>query len=350
MQNFAVVNSSHILMDGIIELFSSWMKLKKFVAWLLRLRRNLRKRIGRDENITVAKPELTETIKPLSVDEIECGEKEIVKFVQRRSFQEEINSLTSLEAPNTSTIKKSSAIYKLDPRMIKGVLCVGGRLTNAPITEESKHPVIIPKNSGISDLIARHFHQVAGHSGLEHVLSLIRERFWLVGARVVLKKMLNNCVSCKKRQAAVAKQKMAALPYHRVTPDKPPFTFVGVDCFGPFTIKRGRSLVKRYGVLFTCLTMRAVHIEVVHSLDTSSFMNALRRFIARRGQPEIIRSDNGTNFVSAEKEISNAINDWNQETIHQFLLLQNVKWLFNPPAGSHHGGIWERCIRTARKI
>ena len=95
--------------------------------------------------------------------------------------------------------------------------------------------------------------------------------------------------------------------------------------------------------------MRAVHIEVVHSLDTSSFMNALRRFITRRGQPEVIRSDNGTNFVSAEKEINKAIDDWNQEKIHQFLLQQNVKWLFNPP-GSHHGGIWERCIRTAQKI
>ena len=216
--------------------------------------------------------------------------------------------------------------------------------------EENKHPVIIPKDSGISDLIAKHFHHIAGHSGLEYVLSLIREHFWLIGARVILKKMLNNCVSCKKRQASVAEQKMAALPCHRVTPDKPPFTFVGVDCCGAFTTKRGRSLVKRYGVLFTCLSVRAVHIEVAHSLDTRSFMNALRRFIARRGQPEVIRSDNRTNFASAEKEINSAINAWNQEKIHQFVLQQNVKWLFNPPAGSHHGGTWERCTRTARKI
>ena len=240
VQNFAVVNSSHITMDGIIERFSSWMELRKCVAWLLRYRRNLLKKIGRDEDTTVIKPDSAQTIKHLTVDEIECGEKEIVKFVQSRSFQDEINSLTDPEARNTKTkftIKKSSVTYKLDPRMINGVLCVGGRLTNAPIIEGSKHPVIIPKNSGISDLVARHFHHAAGHSGLEHVLSLIRERFWLIGARVILKKMLNNCVSCKKRQAAVAKQKMAALPYHRVTLDKPPFTFVGVDCFGPFTIK-----------------------------------------------------------------------------------------------------------------
>ena len=143
---------------------------------------------------------------------------------------------------------------------------------------------------------------------------------------------------------------MADLPQHRVTPDKPPFACVGVDCFGPFLVKRGRSLVKRYGVLFTCLAVRAVHIEVIQSLDTSSFLHALRRFIARRGKPEVIRSDNGSNFVSGEKEIRSAIENWNQEKIHQFLLQQNVKWIFNPPLGSHHGGVWERCIRTVRKI
>ena len=130
----------------------------------------------------------------------------------------------------------------------------------------------------------------------------------------------------------------------------PPFTFVGVDCFGPFVVKRARSLVKRYGVMFTCLAIRAVHIEVIHSLDTNSFLHALRRFIARRGQPEVIRSDNGGNFVSGEREIRAAIEEWNQQKIQRFLVQQNIDWLFNPPSGSHHGGVWERCIRTARKL
>jgi hypothetical protein len=142
---------------------------------------------------------------------------------------------------------------------------------------------------------------------------------------------------------------MADLPRDRVTPSKPPFTYTGVDCFGPFEVKRGRSTVKRYGVLFTCLTVRAIHIEVAASLDTESFINALRRFIARRGQPEEIRSDNGGNFVKGEKELKRAVNDWNQTHIHEALLQQNVKWTF-PPAGSHHGGVWERCIRTVRKV
>ena len=223
-------------------------------------------------------------------------------------------------------------------------------MANAPISEENKHPAIIPKETPISKLIARYYHHLAGHSGLEHVLSLIRERFWIIGTRSILKEILRNCVDCKRRQASVGEQKMADLPEHRVTPDKPPFTFVGLDCFGPFVVKRARSLVKRYAVLFTCLAIRAVHIEVIHILDTSSFLHAPHGFISGRGQPQVIRSDNGTNFVGCEKEMRSAIDDWNQEKIHQFLLQQNVKWILNPRMGSHHGGVWERCIRTVRKL
>ena len=143
---------------------------------------------------------------------------------------------------------------------------------------------------------------------------------------------------------------MASLPQDRVSPSEPPFSHVGVDCFGPFNVRRGRGTAKRYCVLFTCLSIRAIHIEVVHSLDTDSFINALRRFIARRGQPLHMRSDNGGNFVKGEKELREAIREWNQLKIHEFLLAKGIKWTFNPPAGSHHGGVWERCIRSVRKV
>ena len=76
---------------------------------------------------------------------------------------------------------------------------------------------------------------------------------------------------------------MADLPPDKIIPDHPPFTFVGVDCFGPFMVKRGRVMAKRYGGLFTCLTMRAVHIEVAQSMKTDSFINSLRHFMARHG-------------------------------------------------------------------
>ena len=100
---------------------------------------------------------------------------------------------------------------------------------------------------------------------------------------------------------------MADLPTERMRPEKLPFTFVRVDCFGPFIVQRGRSLVKRYGVLFTCLSVRAIHLEVAHSLDTESFINAMQRFNAQRGQPEEVRSVNGGNFVRGERELHEAI-------------------------------------------
>lgn len=108
--------------------------------------------------------------------------------------------------------------------------------------------------------------------------------------------------------------------------------------------------MKRYGVIFTCLAIRAVHIEVAASLDTDSFVNALRRFIARRGQIKEMRSDNGRNFVGAERELWEAIEVWNQAQINDFLLQKNIRWVFNPPTGSHHGGAWERLIRSIRRV
>ena len=108
--------------------------------------------------------------------------------------------------------------------------------------------------------------------------------------------------------------------------------------------------MKRYGCLFTCLKIRAVHIEVVHSLDADSFINALQRFIARRGQVKMLISDNGTNFVGASKELQVAIEKWNTNRIDNFLRQNSIQWKFNPPSASHMGGVWERQIRSVRRI
>ena len=155
---------------------------------------------------------------------------------------------------------------------------------------------------------------------------------------------------CKKRDAKQGEQVMADLPEERLTPDKPPFTYVGLDYFGPLYVRQGRSQVKRYGCIFTCLTTRAIHIEIAHSLDTSSFIDALRRFVSRRGHPELIRSDNGTNFVGGERELKESIQAWNQGKINDYLCQKGITWKFNPPLSSHMGGIWERQIRTIRRI
>lgn len=140
------------------------------------------------------------------------------------------------------------------------------------------------------------------------------------------------------------------MPLERILPDKPQFTDVGVDYFGPIEIKRGHSLVKRYGVIFTCMASRAVHLEVAYTLDTDSYIHALRRFICRQGQVSFLRSDNGTNFIGAERELREALNGLNQNKIQSAMLQRGIKWYFNPPAGSHHGGVRERLMHMVRNV
>jgi len=145
--------------------------------------------------------------------------------------------------------------------------------------------MILPKAHHVIDLIIRHEHEANAHVGKEHVLSLLRQKYWPINGRSAVKRVLSSCVTCGRIAARRGEQQMADLPSDRITAEKPPFTFVGVDLFGPFMVKQGRSAVKRYGCLFTCLVVRAVHIEIVCLLQSDSFLNALQRFISRRGKP-----------------------------------------------------------------
>ncbi|KAK3708359.1 hypothetical protein QZH41_004261 [Actinostola sp. cb2023] len=190
---------------------------------------------------------------------------------------------------------------------------VGGRIHNAPVVYDTAHPFILPKDHYVSTLIVRHYHKLLGHAGREHVLSAIRQCYWIVNARSIVRRLLKECVTCRKRNAPVLTQMMADLPKERLTytPYQPPFTYTGIDFFGPFYIKRGRGTEKVYACIFVCFNSRAIHIEDVSSLETDTFIQALRRFMSVRGCPKEIWSDNGTNFVGAEKEIRRSIQQWN---------------------------------------
>lgn len=234
--------------------------------------------------------------------------------------------------------------------MDNGVLRVGGRLHQSALQSSVKHPVILLQDHYVSTLLLRHVHKQTGHSGRNLMLSKLREKYWIPKADSALRKILSKCVQCKMLSGKPGEQRMANLPHDRLVPDNPPFTNIGIDYFGPFEVKCGRSNVKRYGVLFTCLTTRAIHMEVAHSLETDSCINAFRRFVARRGQVSVMRSDNGTNLVGAEKEMRESLKGWNQSKIAESLSQKGITWIFNPPAGSHFGGIWERQIRSVRRI
>ena len=174
--------------------------------------------------------------------------------------------------------------------------------------------------------------------------------FWIVSASSAIRSLILRCVVCRKLRGKLGEQKMSDIPKERISND-PPFTHCGVDMFRTFAIKQRRSELKRYGTFFTCMTSRAVHIEVTHSLDADSFIQVpLRHFIARCGSIRTLWSDNGTNFVGAEKELWKACFEQNPK-VKDFLGSKGADWIVwkkNPPNASHFDGIWERQIRSAR--
>ena len=179
-----------------------------------------------------------------------------------------------------------------------------------------------------------------------------RSGYWIVNCNSYVRQMIFKCVTCRSLRGTSTTQQMANLPEDRID-DAPPFTSCGVDLFGPFLIKDGRRELKRYGSLFTCLASRAVHIEATNSLSTDSFIQALRRFLARRGKIRLLRCDNGTNFVGAESELRKAWDEMDNSKIASFLQHQDADWIHwkrNPPSASNFGGVWERHIRTVRSI
>ena len=129
------------------------------------------------------------------------------------------------------------------------------------------------------------------------------------------------------------------LPVQRLAYQSAAFTNTGVDYFGPFYVTLRRTTEKRWGFLFTCLTARAVHVEIVPSMDVSFCVMRLERFVSRRGTPAMIWSDNGTNYVGVEKELRENIEKWNTINIAE-LAHKGIKWRFNPPSASHQGGVW----------
>ena len=137
----------------------------------------------------------------------------------------------------------------LSPILSNGVICVGGRLRNAPLPSENINPMIVPHQHHIATLIITYYHQVLGHAGREHVLSVVRQYYWIINARVLIRQILRRCVTCRKRNEAPMQQMMGDLPKARLTPYEPPFTYTGLDFFGPFYVKRGRGTEKVYGLL-----------------------------------------------------------------------------------------------------
>ena len=159
-------------------------------------------------------------------------------------------------------VKKSSPLCKLRPTMADGLLVVGGRLTRSDcISDETKHPVILPRASHVTKLVIREVHESLGHEGRDHTFWKLRQKFWVIGAAPEIRKMLRSCVTCRKVNSRPQQQLMADMPEERVSAGAPAFSSVLLDVFGPVLVKTGRVERKRYGLMCVCVATRAVHVE-----------------------------------------------------------------------------------------
>ncbi|XP_051170292.1 uncharacterized protein LOC127287411 [Leptopilina boulardi] len=316
--------------------YSSLTRLTRIVAYCCRFADRVRKR-------SVNSGELTS-------EEMQVSLNRIFQQIQKEEFSKEIDALSKQKI-----IPNVSKILRLTPIIREGLLRAGGRLENADVENGIKHPILIPKNHPVTNLLVRDTHNELKHAGINATLYAIRENFWIVDGRSVVKKIIHSCVKCCRANPRDIQYTMGNYPKARVTGSYP-FEHTGVDYCGHFYIKekrlRNKQKIKVYVAVFVCLSTKAVHIELVSDLTTDAFIGSLRRFFSRRGQVKALYSDNASNFIGASNELKELhsllnSNDHNKK-IQRTLANRKIEWHFIPARSPHFGGLWEAAVKSLK--
>ena len=300
-----------------VERWGTFSKAIRVVSWVLRFVSNVRR--GKEGRV----------FSQLSYEELSKAKLVLFRQSQRQAFHVELKLLEA-----GKPVPKGSSLFKLSPFVDpEGVLRVSGRLQFAELSYEEKHPLILPKDY-LSKLLVRFQHRLLKHAGVDLMLTSLRNSFWIVGLRRIAKGVKGECVRCQRQDAKSCNEVAAPLPESRVS-QAPPFTVTGVDFAGPlFCVDRPGQ--KLYICLFTCAVVRAVHLELTESLSTSDFVLAFERFVARRGLPSIVYSDNAKTFKGAEVRL-------------QALFGPSCpSWKYIVPRSPWWGGWWERLVRSVK--
>ena len=243
-------------------------------------------------------------------------------------------------------MKTSSRISSYSPFIgLNGLIRSTRRIQRLSATAfETRHPIILDRYRLIRFFL-RFYHIKHKHQSVDYLRSVIHQQFAVIHLRSAQRAIETHCVCCRKRKAKTVTPMMSDLPAEHLGYRQPPFSNCSVDYFGTFHVNIRRSSEKRWGFLFT----RAIHIELVPSMDASSCVMAIERFISTRGAPSIIWSDNGTNFVGAKKELLRCFKNWNAEAPLS-LVRKGIKWKYNPPSAPHQSGAWERMVRSCKRV
>ncbi|XP_053662228.1 uncharacterized protein LOC128711380, partial [Anopheles marshallii] len=337
----------HAIVRNVVDFarFSRWKKLLRTVGFVHRYVGSLRLRARREKNAAG----------PLTQEELLAAEHTLYIWAQLDGFAADIKRMKSgakEKHPWKNLLKRDSVLYKLSPEIDeRGILRMRGRLTNCTLLGDSlRKPVILPRRHPVTDLVIKDFHERYCHQSHRTVVGQLRTRYHIPKLLVEFYRVRRGCQHCKIRDAAPNPPLMGNIPRQRVAVNQRAFTYTGLDYFGPILVVVGRHSEKRWGALFTCLTTRAVHLELAFALTTASCILAIRRFIARRGSPREILCDRGTNFVGAARELNVALKDVDENALMSRFSGPELKWSFNPPAAPHFGGSWERLVQSVKKI
>lgn len=323
----------------LLEKHSSITKIAGITAWVSRFINNARSPpLNRNKN------------KYLTLMEIQNAYSTITKITQNEYFKQEIQDIKK-----KGHVSCNSKILKLNPLLDKNnILRANGRLFNSDLPETAKSPVILPKNSNLTRLLIDQTHKTTLHGGARLTLAKLRERYWVLGGNKTVKSHLRQCVKCRRFQTNNQEQLMGNLPTARVTPSRP-FYHTGVDFTGHVDIKinkgRGVKTCKGYIAIFICMVTKAVHLELVSDLTSQTFILALKRMASRRGVPKHMYSDNGTNFVGADRELRKqliAYQTFNSEDVNREINNLEIEWHFNAPSWPNAGGLWEAAVKSMK--
>ena len=318
-------------LEGIIDItrYSSKIKLLRVTATVIKIAQ-----FWMNENRAV------QTWIPLEAVDLNKAEERWIQTIQQNRFSEELKILKSGRPSSNRVINQLN--LGLDD---KGLIRCHGRINNAAIPEGSKTPLLLPTRHRFTELLIQSIHCQVFHNGIRETLNALRENYWIIRGREMVKQVLRRCVVCKKHQGPnLTIAGSAELPPERVA-NVPPFTNTAVDFAGPLYVKNSEHINKTYVCLFTCATTRAIHLELTTSLGAPQFLQAFRRFVGRRGLPARMLSDNAKTFKAAAKEVKKLVH---AEEVLQHCTNRQVSWEYIVERAPWWGGFWERMVRSVK--
>lgn len=324
-------NKSMNTISNLIHKKSVYKTLQRTIAYILRFIHNC------------AHPS-NKKIGMLSIEELEMSTSHIISISQKEMFPDEYTIIKSGQ-----TLPSKNRITAFSPFLdSSNIIRVGGRLSNSPYSYDVKHPILLHSKHHLTNIIFRMHHLNLLHAGPQLLLANIHQAYWVIGGRNLSKKTVKQCVKCCRFKAQIVQPVMGQLPAARTNLEFP-FLHTGVDYAGPILIadRRGRGckLLKAYICIFVCHAVKAVHLELVPDMTKEAYIAALNRFIARRGKPKIITSDNGTTFVGACNVIEKLVHECN--IAHDITQL-GIEFKFVPPYTPHFNGISEAAVRSTK--